>query len=268
VVVGVVRSWCRIPRPVPLSDTTSFSDHFSTIAKRYAAYRPRYPQALVDALAALTPRHDLAWDAGCGNGQLSVQLAERFTRVIATEPSQAQLDEAPVHPRVEYRRAKAEDAVLDDVSVDLAVAAQAAHWFDWPRYVAEVARVTRPGALVALVSYGILHVGGDADALVAAYYHGDVGPFWPPGREHVENGYRDLGWPWESIAPPAIDMIVEWTRDELLGYVATWSATVKMIETEGPGAYQRLGAQLATVWPDGERRTVMWPLAIRLARRQ
>jgi SAM-dependent methyltransferase len=280
VVVGVVRGWRRIPRPVPLTDPQHFSDHFSSIAKRYAAYRPRYPQALADALATLTGRHDLAWDAGCGNGQLSVLLAERFARVIATEPSQAQLDEATAHPRVEYRRAKAEDPVLDEASVDLAVAAQAAHWFDWPRYVAEVARVTRPGGLVALVSYGILHVdpagrsesvplhsGSDADALVAAYYHGDVGPFWPPGREHVENGYRDLAWPWDSVAAPAITMTADWTRDELLGYVATWSATVKMIEMRGAGAYERLGKELARVWPDGERRTVTWPLAIRLARR-
>jgi SAM-dependent methyltransferase len=266
VVVGVVRGRHRIPRPVPLSDT-SFSDHFSTIAKRYAAYRPRYPQALADALAALTPGHDLAWDAGCGNGQLSVQLAECFTRVIATEPSQAQLDEAPAHPRVEYRRAKAEDAVLDNASADLAVAAQAAHWFDWPRYVAEVARVTKPGGLVALVSYGILHVAGDADALVARYYHDDVGPFWPPGREHVENGYRDLAWPWPAVDAPSISMSAEWAREELYGYVATWSATVKRIETLGPGAYHQLGEQLARVWPDGERRTVTWPLAIRLARR-
>jgi SAM-dependent methyltransferase len=267
VVVGVVRGWRRIPRPVPLTDPKHFSDHFSSIAKRYAAYRPRYPQALADALAALTGRHDLAWDAGCGNGQLSVLLAERFARVIATEPSQAQLDEATAHPRVEYRRAKAEDPVLDEASVDLAVAAQAAHWFDWPRYVDEVARVTKPGALVALVSYGILHVAGDADALVARYYHDDVGPFWPPGREHVENGYRDLAWPWSPVDAPAIEMTAMWTREELLGYVATWSATVKMIETRGAGAYERLSEQLARVWPDGERRTVSWPLVIRLARR-
>lgn len=282
-VVSVVRSGCRIPRPVSLSDLfdpNAFSDHFSTVAKRYAAYRPRYPPALADALAALTPCHDLAWDAGCGNGQLSILLAAHFSRVVATEPSDAQLGEALPHPRVAYRRAKAEERVLDAASVDLAVAAQAAHWFDWPRYVAEVERVTRPGALVALVSYGILHVdpagrsesvplhsGGPADALVARYYHDDVGPFWPPEREHVENGYRDLVWPWPTVEAPVIAMTAEWTREELLGYLATWSATVKMLEVNGPAAYQRLGHDLARVWADDERRTVSWPLTIRLARR-
>lgn len=262
--VRIVRSRYRIPRPVPL---TNFADHFSSIAARYAEFRPRYPQALADELAARCARHDDAWDAGCGNGQLSVLLAAHFERVHAQEPSQAQLDSAEPHARVEYVRAPAETSGLPDGSVDLAVAAQAAHWFDWPRYIAEVARVTRPGGLVALVSYGIMLMDGAAGELVTRYYHDDAGPYWPKGREHVENGYRDLVWPWPAIEPPTIDMRVEWTRDELLGYVATWSATVKRSQVQGPAAYEALGKKLAAVWPDGERRTVRWPLAIRLARR-
>lgn len=262
--VGIVRGRVRHPRPVPL---TPFADHFSSIAARYAAYRPRYPQALADALAAQSPARDVAWDAGCGNGQLSVLLAAHFAHVHAHEPSQAQLDAATPHPRVEYKRAPAEASGLADASVDLAVAAQAAHWFDWRRYVDEVARVTKPGALVALVSYGIMLLDGEAGELVARYYRDDVGAYWPPGREHVENGYRDLAWPWPAVEPPAIDMHAEWTRDELMGYVATWSATVKRAETVGTGAYDALGEKLAAVWPDDERRTIRWPLAIRLARR-
>ncbi|HSD90964.1 MAG TPA: hypothetical protein VLB44_25745, partial [Kofleriaceae bacterium] len=86
--------------------------------------------------------------------------------------------------------------------------------------------------------------------------------------EHVENGYKNLAWPWPAIEAPTIDMRVEWTREELLGYVATWSATVKLVQAAGIAPYHELGDQLRAVWPDDERRTVTWPLAIRLARRQ
>jgi SAM-dependent methyltransferase len=267
VALRIVRSRCRIPRPVPLKTTSTFADHFSSTAQRYAQYRPHYPRALADVLADRCERHDAAWDAGAGNGQLSVLLATRFAKVYAHEPSQAQLDQAQPAPNVEYRCAKAEDSALPDASVDLAVAAQAAHWFDWPRYVAEVERIARPGALVALVSYGIMYVDSEADAIVARYYHDDVGAYWPKGREHVENGYRDLVWPWPAVDAPAVDMQCEWTREELCGYIATWSATVKRIEARGPDAYEALCSRLAAVWPDGERRIVRWPLAIRLARR-
>src|SRR5690606_4309334 len=139
-----------------------------------------------------------------------------------------------------------EDPVLDAGIVDLAVAAQAAHWFDWPRYLAEVERVTRPGALVALVAYAFMHVEGspECDAIINAYYRDDAGPYWPQGREHIENGYRHLTWPWPEVTAPAINsalpagalrapaepgpaiaMTQSWTREEVLGYIATWSAT-------------------------------------------
>ena len=244
----------------------SFADHFSTIAKRYAAYRPTYPNALADALASRTTPN-VAWDVGCGNGQLSVALAEKFDRVIATDPSQAQIDSAERHPRVEYACSKAEASGLPDASVDLVVAAQAAHWFDWPRFVEEAGRIAKPGALVALVSYGIVLVDGEVGKIVDDYYRNVVGPHWPKGREHVENGYRDLHMPWPAVEAPKLDMHAEWTRDELLGYVSTWSATVKLVETKGPDAYTALGERLARVWPDGERRTIRWPLLLRFARR-
>ena len=244
----------------------SFADHFSVIARTYAAFRPHYPAALADELANRCTSTELAWDAGCGNGQLSVALAARFEQVIATEPAQAQLDAAERHPNVEYRCEPAEKSSLGDGSVDLAVAAQAAHRFDWPAYVAEVARVTRPGALVALISYGIVEVEGrDADQIIGHYYRDVVGPYWPPGRQHVENGYRDLAWPWEPVEPPRLAMTAQWTRDQLLGYVASWSATVRLVDAKGPEPYEALRDELAKTWPDGTR-TVRWPLTLRLAR--
>ena len=66
----------------------TFADHFSKVATQYAAYRPRYPHALAELLADRCRARGLAWDAGCGNGQLSVSLARRFGRVIATDPAQ------------------------------------------------------------------------------------------------------------------------------------------------------------------------------------
>ena len=245
----------------------AFADHFSSVARDYAAFRPHYPPALAAALAARAPA-GTAWDVGCGSGQFSVALADHVARVIATDPAQAQIAEGVPHPRVAYRVAPAEASGLADQSVTLVVAAQAAHWFAWPKFVAEVERVAVPGALLALVSYGIDLVEGDAaNAIVQRYYHEDVGAFWPAGRAHVENGYRDLVWPWPAVEAPAMDMTAVWTRDELLGYIGTWSATVKRAATDDGAAYAALRTQLAAVWPDAERRTITWPLAIRLARR-
>jgi ubiquinone/menaquinone biosynthesis C-methylase UbiE len=117
--------------------TASFKDHFSTRSADYAAYRPTYPMALVDALAEACAGTEDALDVGCGTGQLSVLLARRFGRVIATDASAKQIEAADPHDGVEYRVATAEASGLPDASVDLVVAAQAAHWFDLPAFYRE-----------------------------------------------------------------------------------------------------------------------------------
>jgi SAM-dependent methyltransferase len=245
---------------------TGFPDHFSALAAGYAAFRPRYPPALLDLLAERCARHDVAWDIGCGNGQLSVALASRFARVIATDPAQAQLDHAERDPRVEYRCVPAEASGLPDASVELATAAQSAHWFDWPRFVAEAGRVVRPGGLIALVSYRNAELAGDVGGLLAGFYRTLQG-YWPNGRVHVDSQYRDLTFPWPPVDAPPIEMTARWTRDELFGYITTWSATGRLVAARGEGPLDELRGRLAAIWPGSERRDVRWPLTIKLTRR-
>ena len=235
----------------------AFADHFSQIAARYAAYRPHYPAALLELLAMHAPARDLAWDAGCGTGQLAVALAARFARVVATDPSPQQI--AAAEPGPEYRCEPAEQSTLATASCDLVVAAQAAHWFDWPRFVAEVGRVARPGALVALVSYGVPRFAGDAPFQA---FRAVAAPYWPPGREHVDDGYQHLVWPWPAIAAPPLELVEHWTGEEILGYVGTSSAAQRLAAAHGTAAIEALAAALSP-----GRRAVHWPLVVKLARR-
>ena len=109
-----------------------------------------------------------------------------------------------VDPHVTYVGNLAEQPALQDRSVDLAVAAQAAHWFDHERFHPEMRRVLRPDGALALWTYGLASISPPIDAVVSHYYENVVGPYWPPERRHVENAYRDLPFPWHEVAAPAI----------------------------------------------------------------
>jgi len=251
-------------RPAP---EEPFKDHFSAGAAAYSAQRPTYPAALFEWLAATAPAREAAWDVGCGGGQASHALVERFGKVHATDASAAQLAQAPAHPRIRYHCARAEACPLPDRSVDLILAAQAAHWFDLPAFYAEAARVARPRAVLALVSYGPIEGKGAVGAALDALYHGPLHDFWPPERAHVEDGYRRLPFPYPEIATPDLAIAVAWPLDRLVGYIGTWSATAAYRRTTGEDPTPAVETALAAVWgaPETPRR-FRFPLALRVGR--
>jgi len=250
-----------------MTEPRPFKDHFSAAAADYAAHRPRYPAALIDYLAGLAPASACALDCGCGSGQLSVPLAGRFARVVATDASAAQIAKAEPHPGVDYRVALAEHSGLPPASVDLITVAQAAHWLDLERFYAEVRRVARPNAVLALISYGVLHVEGPPAPLVEHFYYRVLGPWWPAERRHVEEGYQSLPFPFAEYQAPVLAIEVQWTLAELLGYLDTWSAVRALEKARGRAPVERFAAELAAAWGDpGMPRTVRWPLALRVGR--
>lgn len=244
-----------------------FKDHFSTRSGDYAQYRPGYPLALIDYLAGLAPGRDLALDCGCGTGQLSVLLAEAFSRVMATDASPQQIENATPHERIDYRVAPAAQSGLPEASADLITVAQAAHWFDLDAFYAEVGRVLKPQGVIALITYGVIKTDGEVGRILDDFYYHVIGPYWPPERRHVEAGYQTLAFPFAEITPPDLAMTAEWSLSEVLGYVDTWSAVRGAEAALGRAPYEQFCAALTTAWGDPtQRQTIGWPLSLRVGR--
>lgn len=248
----------------------TFKDHFSGVANRYADFRPHYPGEIFDYLATLVPRTASVWDCAAGNGQATVDLAKRFARVVATDASKEQIASAKPISNVEYRVASAEQSGLPDASVALVTVAQALHWFDFGKFYAEVNRVLVPGGVIAVWAYGVNEVEGEeVNRLVQDFYENVVGPYWPPERKLVEEGYRTIPFPFEEITPPAFRMESRWTLDELVGYFSTWSATNRYIKAKGQNPLESLDKELARVWGErDQKRLVTWPLSLRVGRKK
>lgn len=245
---------------------SNFKDHFSKGSDGYAAYRPKYPQRLGEELAKISPRQDLALDCGCGSGQMSVLLADYFKKVIATDASAAQIETAEQKQGVTYKVALAESSGLPNDSVDLITVAQAAHWLDLEKFYAEVFRVARPQAAIALITYGIMEIEGkDVNETALHFYHDTVGPYWPPERRFVEEGYRSFAFPFKEIKLPDLAIEVSWKLGDLLGFFNTWSATKAAEKALGHNPVFEVKEKLQTVWGSSElRRKISWPLAMRV----
>ena len=242
--------------------------HFEQSPADYKRHRPTYPDALFRHLASLLPTHDVGWDCGTGNGQAALPLARILRRVIATDASEAQLAAATPHPRVAYRVAPAEASGLDANSVDLITVAQALHWFDLARFYPEVERVTKPGGVLAAWCYTLARITPDVDRVIERFYGDVVGPYWPKQRRHVESAYRDLPFPFPELpSPPPLAMVLEWALDDLVGYVRTWSPVKIFADQRGYDPVREIVPELEAAWgPRETRRTVRWPLHVRIGR--
>lgn len=244
-----------------------FVDHFSGVSAAYAAFRPRYPDALFDFLARDAPARDEAWDAGTGSGQAAVDLARHFSHVTATDASAEQIEHAIPNSRVSYRVSSAEASGLADASVDLVTAAQALHWFDRARFWEEARRVLRPRGLIAVWTYVLFEIAPRIDEIVRRFYSGTVGPYWPPERRITEERYQTIEFPFAEFDAPDFVIEQEVTLDDVAGYIRTWSATRAFVKHRRQDPVNELVSELAGTWgPSSRPRLARWPVAMRVGR--
>jgi len=221
---------------------------------------------LIDFVAASTPDRDLAIDCATGNGQAALQLATHFELVLALDGSQSQIAQARQHERVRYTAATAESLPVVGARATLVAVAQAVHWFDFARFYAECRRVLRPRGVVAVWTYELFRADGAPDAIVDDFYAHEVGDYWPPERRYVEHGYRTLPFPFVEERCPAFELVTEWSLDDVLGYLGSWSAVQRYKDAKGQDPLPALRERLDAAWGRDATRRLRWPIHLRLGR--
>lgn len=127
---------------------------FGTMGALYERIRPDYPVEAVEILVRELgiARGTVVVDVGAGTGKLTRSLTPTGATVIAVEPL-ADMRERLIDtaPRAVPFDGTAEAMPLRDGSADAIVCAQAFHWFDGVRALAEFHRVLRPDGGVGLI---------------------------------------------------------------------------------------------------------------------
>ncbi|KAF2284456.1 hypothetical protein GH714_021981 [Hevea brasiliensis] len=209
---------------------------FDKQAAVYAHARPTFPSQWFSMLAALTPHHSLAWDAGTGNGQAAISVAEHYEQVIATDISEEQLKHGIKHPRVRYLHtpsSMSDDELVSLIggenSVDLVTVSVALHWFDLDRFYSQVKRLLRkPGGVIAVWTYNGIQVSSEFDPLMWGFSEKTL-PFRNPNFKYALDCYRTLPFPFESVGvgcegqPETLEMTKEMSFQGFLGLVRSSS---------------------------------------------
>ncbi|MGY2877156.1 SAM-dependent methyltransferase [Marmoricola sp. URHA0025 HA25] len=132
------------------STTRGHALSFATVSQAYDRARPSYPQDAVGWLVG--SQRSTVVELGAGTGKLTELLVAAGHDVVATDP----LSEMLVHLRARVPAARTAVATAEQIPVascaaDVVVCAQSFHWFDHEVALPEIARVLRPGGVLALV---------------------------------------------------------------------------------------------------------------------
>jgi SAM-dependent methyltransferase len=157
--------------------------------------------------------------------------------------------------------AAAEAAPFREHCADLITVSAAIHWFDRPRFYAEVRHVARPGAVLALWSYFQTRIEPAIDAVLVRYADDVLGELWTPSIGLNRHAYRDLDFPFERLPWPELYAEGRMRLSDLFDYMRTWSASQSWERARGTDPVDTVREELARAWGDPEReRVIRWPL--------
>ncbi|MFD5829352.1 class I SAM-dependent methyltransferase [Lentzea sp. NPDC060358] len=147
------------------------ADSFGAQAEAYAEHRPDYPVAAIrwalEPLGADEPLDVL--DLAAGTGKLTAGLCAEGHRVTAVEPNEQMLSELVRRVRdVRALPGHAEHVPVPDNTIDAVFVGTAFHWFDQEKAMPEIARVLKPGGVLA-----------------ALWNEPDTGVEWVAGLERI-----------------------------------------------------------------------------------
>lgn len=204
-----------------------FEPRFRYAADAFERYRPDYPAALYARILEEIPseHRGCAMDLGAGTGIVTAHLVPHFRQVIAVEPDATMAGKiAERFPRVIIRNTTAEQCREPAGSVDLVTIANALHWMDAPRVLANCAAWLRRNAILAVFDRPLPKAGPAIDAVVLAELRG-------PWKRHRDPRLkRDLLWQDQVRAASGFRIIEESRLENIVSssasdYAGFWRST-------------------------------------------
>ncbi|MGO8723148.1 MAG: class I SAM-dependent methyltransferase [Acidimicrobiales bacterium] len=207
------------------------AESFGSQAERYERTRPSYPKAMVDAILASSPGHDVL-DVGIGTGISARPFQQEGCHVLGVDPDERMAEFARLSG-LEVEIARFEEWDGAGRTFDLVIAGQTWHWVDPVLGASRAAAVLRPKGRIALF-WNVMSFPPDFAERSSAVYRRVLPefPFFPGGSkggaasyaplcDKAADGIRQTGmftepepWPFDWERP--------YTRDEWLETVPTF----------------------------------------------
>jgi len=104
------------------------------------------------------------------------------------------------------------------------------------------------------------------EPVVHDFYKNIAGPYWDDERKYVDKKYTTVDFDFELLPVKEFKTVLLWQRENLLGYISTWSAVQKYIKANGRSPLPIIEAEIKKLWPEDEIKEVVFPVYLKLGR--
>ncbi|KAI8979434.1 S-adenosyl-L-methionine-dependent methyltransferase [Mycotypha africana] len=189
------------------------------VGNAYSKFRPTYSYEIYSLIYethnANQGEYNLAIDVGCGTGQVTTILAEKFKQVHGIDTLEEQINNAIRRSNITYKVGPAENlSQFADNSVDLITVGTAFHWFDHEKFLQEAKRVLKKDGKGTLAIFGYYYPRiknePEADNLLKGFTKDVYDPVANENIRYIKNMYRDIKYPFKNqvwyITPTSEDV--------------------------------------------------------------
>ncbi len=146
--------------------------------------------------------------------------------------------------------------------------AQAIHWFHFDDFYREVNRTLKPGGYFAAIGYSLLSIDSELDPIIQNLYYNVIGKYWDKERKYIDEEYRTIPFPFKEVECPRIKSTLNWSFDQLIGYLNTWSAVQHYIRQNNANPVDLVYESLYEKWGNQAIKNVNFPILLRVGQKE
>ena len=240
---------------------------YSESAILYERLRPKYPCSLYNYILELTESHHSAWDVACGTGQVSTELSKSFNHVIASDPSEHQLELTPKLKNVKYIIAK-ELIPEENQSMDLITCATAIHWMNRKKFFKECDRLLKPNGLLAIWGYTGINLNPELDKGIMEIIQKYFLPYYPDKINIAFNQYQKIDTPYNQIETPKFHIKKKWELKDFIDYFNSFSAMQEMYRLKKFKTIEKVQFEFSEIWGEKNKsKEIQWNFITHFSRK-
>jgi hypothetical protein len=127
--------------------------------------------------------------------------------------------------------------------------------------------VAKPGAVLAAWGYKWPNVSPEINSVIRRFAAEVLRGYWPPQTRLALAEYQTIPFPFDPISMPPFQFTEEWNQHQLVGFVGTWSGSLRYRAKTGRDPTDELRANLEAAWGDPEGvRQVTWQVFTKVGR--